>query len=374
MVAGLIKTLAAHISPNNIAYVCKLIPGPMLDMMSLVHTLRRLILITLSVATLLVVVPVIGFAAEPIWVVGHKNPDTDAIVSAISVAQLKTALGQPALPKAQGAPNPETAFLLKRFNFAAPPIEPSFKGQSVILVDHADYDQAPDDIRQAKIIGIIDHHKLGGIETNEPLEVIMRPYGCANTIIFEMFQQNNVTIDPSLAGIMLGAILSDTRIFRSPTTTDADRKAAKWLAEKAAISDLEFFGREMLDAYTAQMRQMNSRDLITMDMKTFKMGSARVAIAQIESFDLTFAMDRISSIRQAMNQLAKEQKLDAFILALTDVGRQGSLIITAGPKAPLADAAYRISTDQKAGIWMDGVMSRKKQLVPPLQKAFLKAN
>ena len=328
---------------------------------------------TIGFTTLLWFSLAVTFASEPIWVVGHKNPDTDAIVSAISVAHLKSAMGQPALAKAQGLPNPETVFLLNRFNFSPPPVEAAFRNQRVILVDHADYDQAPDDIRQAKIIGIIDHHKLGGIQTNEPLEVVMKPYGCANTIIFELFQQNNVTIEPALAGIMLGAILSDTRVFRSPTTTEADRRAAQWLATKAGVADLEVFGREMLDAYTTQMRQMAALDLITMDMKIFKMGQARIAVAQIESFDLSFVMDRITSIRQAMSSFVSDRKLDAYVLALTDVSRQGSLIITAGPRAASARAAFGIKDEQANGTWKEGVMSRKKQIVPQLQNIFVSA-
>jgi manganese-dependent inorganic pyrophosphatase len=239
-------------------------------------------------------------AQLPILVVGHKNPDTDAIVSAIAVAQLKSAQGIPAQAVAQGDPNPETRFVLQKFGFTAPPVQSVFAGRDVILVDHSDKQLAPDDLEQARLVGIYDHHKLGGLETDEPIEVVIKPWGCTATILYELFRQSNIEIDPGLAGLMLSAILSDTRVFRSPTTTKHDRRIAAELAQIAGITDMEAHGLRMLQAYNEEMVKLDDEALVSMDFKVFKIGSSRVGIAQLEAFDASFLIERLAGLRQAM--------------------------------------------------------------------------
>jgi manganese-dependent inorganic pyrophosphatase len=305
----------------------------------------------------------------PVLVVGHKNPDTDAIVSAIAVAQLKSAQGIPAQAVAQGAPNPETGFVLEKFGFTAPPVQSVFAGRDVILVDHSDKQLAPDDIDHARLVGIYDHHKLGGLQTDEPIEVVIKPWGCTATIVYELFRQSDIEIDPGLAGLMLSAILSDTRVFRSPTTTKHDRKIAAELAQIAGITDMEAHGLRMLQAYNEEMVKLDDEALVSMDFKVFKMGSSRVGIAQLEAFDASFLMQRLGGLRQAMEKQQAKDALEAMVLAVTDVNRGGSTLLAVGPKADLAQSALGLSPDP-LGTFKPDVLSRKRQIVPAIEQAF----
>lgn len=168
-------------------------------------------------------------AGEPMLVVGHRNPDTDAIISAIAVADLKAKMGVAAVPIAQGLPNPETRFVLETFQLSAPGVQTSVAGREVFLVDHSDYPLAPDNLKTAEVVGLVDHHKLGGITTDKPIEVWVFPVGSSGTIITRMYDAAGVPIPKAIAGGMASAILSDTQILKSPTTTPEDRSTlARW--------------------------------------------------------------------------------------------------------------------------------------------------
>ena len=161
-----------------------------------------------------------------VYVFGHKNPDSDTICSAIALAYLKSKLGVACTPAAQGELPPETKFILEKFGVAAPAVKTSFAGEKVFLVDTSDLAQLPEDIKQAEVLGIVDHHKLGDLTTSSPLECWIWPVGCTATVINAMYKYFGVEIPKNIAGIMLCAILSDTVIFKSPTCTPADKEAA----------------------------------------------------------------------------------------------------------------------------------------------------
>ena len=163
-------------------------------------------------------------------ILGHKNPDSDSIISAIACAHLYKLRGLDVVPAAQGTPAPETAFILERFGLEAPEVVTSVAGRDIYLVDFSDKAQAPCDIDQANLKGIVDHHKLGDVTSTAPVECIIWTAGCTNTILKRMYDYCGFEIPANLAGAMLCAILSDTVIFKSPTTTDMDRRAAEELA------------------------------------------------------------------------------------------------------------------------------------------------
>ena len=155
-------------------------------------------------------------------VLGHMNPDTDSIVSAIVAADLYSKRGMDVTPVAQGAPTPETEFVLKKFGIAAPQVVADVAGKDVYLVDYSDLAQAPKGMDSATVLGIVDHHKLGDVTTSSPLEAWIWPVGCTNTVLKNMYDFYGIEIPKNLAGAMMCAILSDTVIFKSPTCTPAD--------------------------------------------------------------------------------------------------------------------------------------------------------
>ena len=169
-------------------------------------------------------------------VFGHKNPDTDSICSSLVMTNLKKELGIDAKACCLGELRKEALFVLDRFGVEAPELISSVgSDDKCCLVDHNEFGQSVDGLEDATIVEIVDHHKLGGMTTSAPLDMTLKTVGCTNTILFGMYKQNNVEITKAMAGLMLSAILSDTLIFRSPTTTQADIDAGKALAEIAGV-------------------------------------------------------------------------------------------------------------------------------------------
>ena len=182
-----------------------------------------------------------------IYAVGHKIPDSDSICGAIALAYLKNQIGEPTIATRLGDISPETAFILEKFGVEAPELKLRYANEKVFIVDHSELTQAPDDIDEATIVGIVDHHKLGDLTTSTPLECWIRPVGCSNTVIKMMYDFYGVEIPANIAGIMLCAILSDTVIFKSPTCTTADIRCVEDLAKIAGVDDVEALGMEMFN-------------------------------------------------------------------------------------------------------------------------------
>ena len=306
----------------------------------------------------------------PNYVVGHKIPDSDSICSAIALSYLKTTLGEETVPARLGELTPETMFILDKFGFEQPELKTSYAGDGVYIVDHSDIELAPDDIDEATILGIIDHHKLGDFTTSTPLEIWVRPVGCTNTIIKMMYDFYNVEIPKNIAGAMLCAILSDTVIFKSPTCTTADIKCVEALAEIAGIEDFKELGMDMFRVKSA-VEGTPIRDLVKRDFKDFNMNGQKVGIGQLEVIDLAVFDDIKDELYADIAELKAEGGRHSVFLLLTDIMKEGSELLVASDSDTLAEQAFGIAP-QNGKAWLDGVLSRKKQVVPPLQEAFLK--
>ncbi len=304
----------------------------------------------------------------PNYVVGHKIPDSDSICSAIALSHLKTTLGEDTVPARLGELSPETMFILDKFGFEQPRLKTSYAGESLYIVDHSERTQGPDDIDEATILGIIDHHKLGDITTSTPLECWIRPVGCTNTIIKMMYDFHQVAIPKNIAGAMLCAILSDTVIFKSPTCTTADIKCVETLAEIAGIDDAEALGMEMFKVKSA-VEGTPVRDLVLRDFKDFDMNGHLVGIGQLEVIDLAIFDDIKAELAADIAKLKAEGNRHSVLLLLTDIMKEGSELLVVSDHNDLAKAAYGKATEN-GKVWLDGVLSRKKQVVPPLQEVF----
>jgi len=302
------------------------------------------------------------------YIFGHTTPDSDSIVGAISLSYLKNQLGENCVPTRQGEVNPETAFILDKFGFEAPQLKISYAGESVYLVDFMESSQAPKDINEATILGIVDHHKLGDLKTDTPLEMWVRPVGCSNTIIKQMFDHYKVDIPKDLAGMMMCAILSDTVIFKSPTCTKEDTKACKELASIAGIEDYKALGMEMF-IVKSDVLSATPRELVLRDFKDFNMGSAKVGVGQLEVVDLSVFDDMKDALFDAMKELKEEGSRDSVLLLLTDIMQEGSQLLVCSDDNASIEKAFDISLEDNQA-WLKGVMSRKKQVIPFLEKVF----
>jgi manganese-dependent inorganic pyrophosphatase len=213
-------------------------------------------------------------------VFGHKNPDTDSVCAAIALADLKKKLGEDIAPSMQGGLNPESSFVLEKFGVAAPEVITAYAGKDVYLVDHSDLAQSPDDLAEANILGIVDHHKLGDVTTGQPLECWIWPVGCSCTVVASMYKYFGIEIPKDIAGIMLCAILSDTVIFKSTTCTDTDKKICAELSEICGEKDLEALGIEMFKVKSA-VEGTPIRELVFRDYKDFNMGGKGIGVGQL---------------------------------------------------------------------------------------------
>ena len=309
----------------------------------------------------------IGFAAEPILVVGHKNPDTDSFVAAIAVAHLKSQQGVPAIAVSQGEPNPETRYVFDTFQLSTPPIQTSVAGRKIILVDHSDYPQAPDDVKKAEIVGLVDHHKLGGLSTDSPIEIWAFPVGSSSTIVARMYAFAGIPVPRSIAGGMLGAILSDTVIFKSPTTTPEDRSTASALAKIAGVEDVQALGMKIFTE-KSQFKNVSGKDLLNLDLKTFVMSGKKVAVAQLETVDLGLLTPRKDELLKVMADLKTEGYHSVFLM-LTDIMKEGSDVLVIADDSAIVESALGVKP-QGNSIWIPGLLSRKKQVIPQLEKAY----
>ncbi len=300
-------------------------------------------------------------------VIGHMNPDTDSIVSAIAVADLLGKRGMAAQPAAQGKPTPETDFVLKKFGLSAPAMIDSVAGKKLWLVDYSDLAQAPAGMAEAEVLGIVDHHKLGDVTTPNPLEIWTWPVGCTGTVIKAAYDFYGVEIPKGIAGGMLCAILSDTVMFKSPTCTDADKKAVEALAKIAGVSDVMALGMEMFKVKSA-VEGASMKDLVFRDYKDFDMGGKKVGIGQLEVVDLSILNPVKDGLYQEITKVKGEGRHSVFLL-LTDIMKEGSEMLIVSDDPSVVEKAFGVKPEGKS-VWLDGVMSRKKQVVPNFEKAF----
>ncbi|WP_306546576.1 manganese-dependent inorganic pyrophosphatase [Desulfobulbus sp.] len=302
-----------------------------------------------------------------VYVFGHKSPDTDSVTAAIAYAELMKAQGEDYVPVMQGKLNPETETVLKRFGFAAPEIMTDAAGKKVALVDHSDLAQAPDNLTANDVVAVVDHHKIGDVTTNQPIFFCNMPVGCTCTVLKILYDVNGVAVAPKVAGLMLAAILSDTVNFKSPTCTPEDKKAVKELAAIAGVTDCDELFMEMLKAKSA-VAGVPAMDLLHRDYKDFDMKGKKVGVGQLELATL----EQVAEMRDALYNAMKEQKgseRHSVLLMLTDVVKEGTDLMVISDDPAMIETAFGAKLAGNS-MWIDGMMSRKKQTIPNLQKAF----
>lgn len=295
-------------------------------------------------------------------------PDSDSVCSAISLAYLLNKIGRAATPARQGELNPETKFILDKFGFEAPVLKTSFAGDELFITDYSDIAQAPQDLDKTTVVGIVDHHKLGDITTSAPLECWIRPVGCTNTIVKEMYDYHKVEIPANIAAIMMCAILSDTVIFKSPTCTALDIQVVKELSKICGIEDFGALGMEMFKV-KSEVEGTPVRDLVMRDYKNFDMHGFKVGVGQLEVVDGS-VFDKIKDdLMEDIKKVKDEQNLHTVALLLTDIMKEGSEVLVVSNDTSIFEKAFNCKLED-GKVWLDGCLSRKKQIIPFLEPAF----
>ncbi len=306
---------------------------------------------------------------EEILIFGHKNPDTDSICSSLVKQDLDEKLGK-ANEKAVrlGNVNKETQYVLDYLGIEAPELINKVEdGQKVILVDHNEAAQSVDNRENAEILEVVDHHRIADFKTDKPLFYTAKPFGCTSTILFEEYKAQGLEISKKEATLMLSAIISDTLLLKSPTTTEHDKKALAEL-EKIAEIDAKDYGLKMLKAGT-DTSALSAIEIIQLDEKEFNEKGKKFAVSQVNTADINDVFSRKEDLSFAMEKEIADKNLDLAILVITDIINTNSRIIALGKEKELVEKAFGKKLDSDDSMLLEGVVSRKKQIAPPLLAA-----
>ncbi|MBM7642403.1 manganese-dependent inorganic pyrophosphatase [Streptococcus loxodontisalivarius] len=306
-----------------------------------------------------------------VFVFGHQNPDSDAIGSSYAYAYLaRQAHGLDAEVVALGEPNEETAFALNYFGVEAPRVVTSAKAEgvdTVILTDHNEFQQSISDIKEVEVMGVVDHHRVANFETANPLFMRLEPVGSASSIVYRMYKENGVEVPKEIAGLMLSGLISDTLLLKSPTTHATDPQVAKELAELAGV-DLEEYGLELLKAGT-NLASKSAEELIDIDAKTFELNGNNVRVAQVNTVDINDVLARQEEIEAAIQASNQANGYSDFVLMITDILNSNSEILAIGSNMDKVEAAFNFKLENNHA-FLEGAVSRKKQVVPQLTESF----
>ena len=296
------------------------------------------------------------------YIFGHKSPDTDSITSSLVMANLEKELGnEDAVACRLGSLNKETEYVLNYLDIEAPELIEKVEDEAnVILVDHNSPAESVDNIENAKILKVVDHHKIA-FETSYPLFVRTEPVGCTETILFKLYKENGVEVTKEIASLMLSAIVSDTLLLKSPTTTEDDIKAVKELAEIAEI-DYENYGLDMLKAGT-DLSSFSIEEILDLDAKQIDFKDVKSIVNQVNTASIPEVMEMKADLEAGMAKIIEEQDLDLFMLLITDIVNSNSQVIALGKDAALVEKAYDVKLEDNT-VLLEGVVSRKKQVVP----------
>ena len=306
-----------------------------------------------------------------VYVFGHKNPDNDAIMSAVVLSQLLNQVnydGNTYVARRLGSLPAESAKLLADNGVAEPEllevIEAADEPQQVVLTDHNEDGQTVDGIANAVVTGVVDHHRIGGFTTAAPLHYIALPWGSSCTIVAKLFEVLGVEPTREQATLLLSAMMTDTLMLKSPTTTDVDRAKAAKLGEQVGVDPVKF-GMEVF--LSRPSGSFTAAEMVGNDIKLFEVGGQQLLIGQYETVDKTRALGMIDEIREAMRAYQAEKGADGIVLCVTDIMEEGSQVLFEGA-TEVAQKGLGIA-DEHDGVWMPGVLSRKKQVAAPILAA-----
>ena len=309
-----------------------------------------------------------------VLVFGHQNPDNDAIMSAVVLSQLLNQVeyqGNTYTACCLGPLPAESAKLLGDAGVPAPTlidaIEPAAEGaepQQVVLTDHNEPGQSVAGLENAVIAGVVDHHRFGDFTTAAPLHIVALPWGSSCSIVAKLFEVLGVEPTDTQAKLLLSAMMTDTLMLKSPTATDVDAAIAAKLGEQLGVDPVKF-GMEVF--LTRPSGSFTAAEMVGNDIKMFEVAGKNLLIGQYETVDKTRALGMIDEIRAAMRAYQASKNADGIVLCITDIMEEGSQVLLEGDTAA-AQTGLKIE-DVAEGVWMPGVLSRKKQVAAPILAA-----
>ncbi len=302
-------------------------------------------------------------------VFGHISPDTDATGSAIIWAwYLNTHTATEATPYVLGELNSETKFVLNHFGLSTPELLSELApGDAVVIVDTNNPQELPPSISEARITAVIDHHKLvGGLQTDVPIEITMRPLACTATVMFDVMGIKASELPKEIAGVMLSCILSDTLEFRSPTTTPHDKDVAEQLALALGVSIPDVAAQ--LFAAKSDISSFTDTGLVTLDSKKFAVGEKNIRVSVIETTNPEMVLARHAGIVAAIETLvAEEHDVDDVLFFIVDILKEEATVLTYSDLTKqIVAASFGVTVTGETEV-LPGILSRKKQILPALK-------
>lgn len=296
------------------------------------------------------------------YIFGHKNPDTDSIISSIVMANLEKELGnEDVIACRLGMVNKETEYVLNYVGVEAPElIEDLEDGREVIIVDTANPGELIPNLANVKIKKIVDHHQVL-LNTAYPVYYRAEPVGCTETIMYKLYKENGIKIDKKIATLMMSAIISDTLLLKSPTCTDDDKKALEELSKIAEL-DYNTYGMDMLKAGT-DLSSFTIEQILNLDAKAIALKDVKSIIAQVNTASIPEVMKMQKELEDGMKKIIKEKDLDLFMFLITDIVNSNTQTIALGERADIVEKAYGVKLENNSAL-LKGVVSRKKQVVP----------
>lgn len=311
----------------------------------------------------------LGEIKETIYVTGHKSPDSDTVGSSIAYAALLRALGYDAVPVLLGPVNHESAYILQAAGLEAPALLEDASGLTMVLVDHSEYTQSANGLKDAKIISIIDHHGDGSVITANPLIYDARPIGSAATVTWLQYRDYGVEPDRQSAVMMMGAILSDTKNLQSGTTTFADREAVKVLSKLGGVTDTDAFYQDMNKALLSYEGKTDEEIFFT-DYKEYEIGGKRVSVGNVNAYDEETAKDLAARMKTVMPLTKPSTGMD-MCFAMVSILHDDLSVTYLVPSDEAADEVLRTAFGDRAhydgtSYKIEPYASRKAVFIPAI--------
>lgn len=297
--------------------------------------------------------------------IGHINPDTDSVLSAILISKFgKEIFGFEIMPAIAGDINNETKFVLNLLKISKPRQMDKITDEIVVLVDTTEPGQIIDGLTDVNLTGIVDHHNLGGLKSGKPILARIEPVGCTATVIYKILMEKKIKFDKTSAVLIMACVVSDTLNLTSPTTSSDDKKILGELSKAAEINLKKFV--DDLFAAKSSIEGISTGDIITKDYKDFEMGKSKVGIAVWETTNPETVNSKKNDLMAALAKRKTAENLDYIFFLVVDILKESSnMYIIGEPEKTLAEKVFGAKTENNE-IFLEGVVSRKKQIVPPL--------
>jgi len=304
-------------------------------------------------------------------IIGHRNPDTDTICSAIAYQNLLSAQNIEAKAFALGEMNNETKFVLEKFGVAFPEVVSELPHDSeIVLVDHNEEGQSIENFNNLNVVEIIDHHKAN-LQTDKPIRIHIEPLGSSCSIIAKKFKAKNIEIPQAMSQILIAGIISDTLHFRSPTTTETDKQLVIELNKIAQIEKLESFSMNMFDA-KSDVKDLSTEELVRLDYKEFDFSGHKFGVGMMETTNKNFGLKRKEEILEILKKIKKSDGMEAVYFSVVDILKEEAYTLCSDEEAEKLFIGIFSPENQEGIFYNKGIVSRKKQIIPEFENYFNK--